>query len=36
MIINIADPAKSNLDEMFKNYNLIEKYFRVYIQKISA
>ncbi len=36
MIINITDPSKSNLDDMFNNYNLIEKYFRVYIQQISS
>lgn len=36
MIINITELAKNNLNEMFDNYNLTEKYFRIYIQKISA
>ena len=36
MIINIAEPAKTNLNLMFDNYNLKEKNFRVYIQRISS
>lgn len=36
MIINIAEPAKNTLNLMFDNYNLKEKNFRVYIQRISA
>lgn len=29
MIINISEPAKTNLNLMFDNYNLKEKNFRV-------
>ncbi len=36
MIINISEPAKTNLNLMFDNYNLKEKNFRVYIQRISS
>lgn len=36
MIINISDPAKDNLNLMLEEYNLKEKNFRVYIQRISA
>ena len=29
MIINITDLAKAALNDMFKNYNISEKYIRV-------
>lgn len=36
MIINITDPAKTALDNMFKNYPTDEKkYIRVYLKEIA-
>ena len=33
MIINITDLAKAALNDMFKNYNISEKYIRVYLKR---
>ena len=35
MIINITDLAKAALNDMFKNYNISEKYIRVYLKEIA-
>ena len=35
MIINITDLAKAALNAMFKNYNISEKYIRVYLKEIA-
>ncbi len=36
MIINISNPAKEELNNMFKEYNINNKYLRVYIRELSA
>ncbi len=36
MIINISDQAKSELNNMFKSYNIENKFLRIYIKEISA
>lgn len=36
MIINISNPAKDELNKIFKSYNIKEKYVRVYIKEVSA
>lgn len=35
MIINITDLAKAALNDMFINYNISEKYIRVYLKEIA-
>ncbi len=35
MIVNITDLAKAALDDMFKNYNVSDKYIRVYLKEIT-
>lgn len=35
MIVNITDLAKAALDDMFKNYNVSDKYIRVYLKEIA-
>lgn len=36
MIINISNPAKKELNNIFESYNLDVKYLRVYIKEVSA
>ncbi|CEN78183.1 Uncharacterised protein [[Clostridium] sordellii] len=36
MIINISNPAKYELNKMFNEYKLSNKFFRVYIKELSA
>lgn len=36
MIINISNPAKKELNNIFESYNLDVKYLRVYIKEVSG
>lgn len=36
MIINISEPAKKELNNIFKSYSLDTKYLRVYIKEVNA
>lgn len=36
MIINISNPAKKELNNIFEPYNLDVKYLRVYIKEVSG
>jgi hypothetical protein len=36
VIINISNPAKEKLNNMFKDYGVFDKYLRVYIKEVSA
>ncbi len=35
MIINITNPAKDALNNMFQSYNLDFKYIRIYLKEIA-
>lgn len=36
MIINISNQAKDELNSMFNEYQVTNKYLRVYIKEVSA